>query len=375
MRIVILGCSRVGATLALMLGKGGHEVSITDADSESFRRLGEEFRGRTVAGPDLDQETLLKAGVEVADAFIAATGRDNSNIMTAQIARFLFSVSTVLACVQDPLRAEVSRSLGIETLCTTSVVTGILLDHLLERQPQGSAGHWEFSPEMRQSYSADMPMPEELARRRAAAVEDSHPNYTIIAGGGKVGYQLARTLVWRSDEVLVLEKQPRRYQVLHNELGGIAHFGDACEIPTMAKAGMEKADLVVSVTGKDDDNFVICQIAKRWFGVPRAIARVNNPQNEAIFHKLGIKETVSATKVLFQLIERDVVTSELVPLSLLRQGNLELITVDVPRKSRAANIPVKKLTFPKGCLLAAVIRGDDCRVVTGTRSCSPMTPL
>ena len=364
MRIVILGCSRVGASLALMLQAGGHEVSVVDEESESFRRLGGNFRGRTVAGPDLDQEILRRAGVEVADACVTATRRDNSNIMTAQIARFLFSVRTVLAFVRDPLRAEVSRRLGIETLCTTSLGTEILADRLQEKKPRDTAGHWEFSPEAQQTYAPDLPMPEELAQRRSAA-EGTGPSYTIIAGGGKVGYQLARSLVWRGDEVLILEKRPRRFQMLHDELGGVAHFGDACEVRTLAKAGMERANLVVSATGRDDDNFIICQVARRWFGVPRTIARINNPQNEAVFHRLGISETVSATKLLFQMIERDMVTSELVPLSLLRQGNLELVTVDVPRKSLAVNIPVKDLAFPKGCLLAAVIRGDDCRVVTG----------
>lgn len=364
MRVVILGCGRVGATLALMLERERHDVSVIDKESESFRRLGENFRGRTVIGIGLDEDTLRRAGLEGADAFLAVTNGDNSNIMTSQIAKFLFSIPRVLARVYDPLRAEVCRELGVETLCITSLGSGTLLDRLFDRPSQHIDHYWGLTQEMRRIYAPDLPTPQQLAKRRAGS-DPKRGGYTIIAGGGKVGYQLARTFVRRGDEVLVIDKRPQRYQMLHDELGGVACFGDACEIRTMVSVGMERADLVVAVTGDDEDNFVICQVAMRWFGVPRAIARVNNPRNEEIFHRLGVNETISATRLLFQLIEQEVVTSDLVPLSLLQRGNLELVTVDVPQKSPAASIPVKKLNLPQGCLLAAVIRGDECVVVTG----------
>ena len=353
-----------------MLEREGHDVSIIDKESESFRRLGENFRGRTVVGIGLDEDTLRRAGIEGADAFLAVTNGDNSNIMTSQIAKFLFSIPRVLARVYDPLRAEVCRELGVETLCITTLGSGTLLDRLFGRPSQHIDHYWGLTQEMRRIYAPDLPTPEQLAKLRTSA-DPKRAGYTIIAGGGKVGYQLARTLVWRGDEVLVIDKRPQRYQMLHDELGGVAYFGDACEIRTMVTVGMERADLVVAVTGDDEDNFVICQVAKRWFGVPRAIARVNNPHNEEIFHRLGVNETISATRLLFQLIEQEVVTSDLVPLSLLQRGNLELVTVDVPQKSPAAGIPVKKLNLPMGCLLAAVIRGDECRVVTGDTILQP----
>ncbi len=370
MRVVILGCGRVGATLALMLESERHEVSIIDKDSESFRRLGETFSGRTLVGIGLDEDILRRAGLEGADAFLAVTNGDNSNIMTSQIAKFLFSVPRVLARVYDPLRAEVCRELGVETLCITSLGSSILLDRLFGRPSQHMDHYWGLTEEMHRIYAPDLPTPQQLSKRRASG-DSKRAGYTIVAGGGKVGYQLARTLVGRGGEVLVIDKRPQRYQMLHDELGGVAYFGDACEIRTMVNVGMERADLVVAVTGDDEDNFVICQVAKRWFGVPRAIARVNNPHNEEIFHRLGVKETISATRLLFQLIEQEVVTSDLVPLSLLQRGNLELVTVDVPPESPANRIPVKKLNLPRGCLLAAVIRGEECRVVTGDTVLQP----
>ena len=126
---------------------------------------------------------------------------------------------------------------------------------------------------MRHLYAADLPTREHLAARRANAKE-KRPDYIIIAGGGKVGYQVGRALIEKGAEVLILDKRPSRYQMLHDELGQAVFFGDACEIRTMARVGMERADLVVAVTGDDEDNLVICQVAKRWFGVPTAIGAV-----------------------------------------------------------------------------------------------------
>jgi trk system potassium uptake protein len=128
---------------------------------------------------------------------------------------------------------------------------------------------------------------------------------------------------------------------------------------------MERADLVVAVTGDDEDNLIICQAAKRWFGVPRAIGRVNNPANEDTFHKLGIEETISATRLMYQLIEQEVATSDLVPLSLLRRGNLEVVEVQLQSDSPALNVPIRNLNLPAGCLLTAIVRGNKSQIVTG----------
>ena len=128
---------------------------------------------------------------------------------------------------------------------------------------------------------------------------------------------------------------------------------------------MERADLVVAVTGDDEDNLIICQVAKRWFGVPRAIGRVNIPSNEDTFHKLGIEETISATKLMHQLIEQEVVTNDVMPLSLLKRGNLEVVEVKLPPDSPALDIPIRELSLPSGCLLTAILRENYAQIVTG----------
>ncbi|MGH9201889.1 MAG: potassium channel family protein, partial [Vicinamibacterales bacterium] len=138
--------------------------------------------------------------------------------------------------------------------------------------------------------------------------------YTIVVGGGKVGYYLARELVGEGHEVLIIEQDPAKCERIAEELGDIVLKGDGCEATTMEKAGFGRADMVVAVTGDDEDNLVCCQVAKVKFSVPRTIARINNPKNEAIFKRLGIDTTVSATAAILAQIEQELPTHHLIPL-------------------------------------------------------------
>jgi len=353
-----------------MVDSEGHEVSVVDMDPSSFRRLGEGFGGRAISGVGISADVLMDAGIVNAAAFLAVTNGDNTNIMAAQIAKVLFQVPRVMARIYDPLRAEVYREMGIETLCITTLGAGIFHDRLLDREYQGIDDYWNLTHEMHRLYAAALPTPQQLAGKRAAQ-KNGHPDYIIIAGGGKVGYNLGRALLRKGDEVLILEKRPSRYHELHDELGEAVFFGDACEIRTMVQVGMERADLVVAVTGDDEDNLIICQVAKRWFGVPWAIGRVNNPANEDTFHRLGVEETLSATRLMYQLIEQEVVTSDVIPLSLLRRGSLEVVEVKLPPDSPALSIPVRALTLPPGCLLTALLRGNKAEIITGDTRLRP----
>lgn len=135
MRVVILGCGRVGSTLAATLTRAGHQVCVIDRDQSAFdkaiQRLGADFSRETVLGIGIDEDTLRQAGIEEADAFVGVTSGDNTNIVAAQIARHRFHVPKVLARVYDPIRAEAYREAGVETICTTAISTGILQDLLL----------------------------------------------------------------------------------------------------------------------------------------------------------------------------------------------------------------------------------------------------
>jgi trk system potassium uptake protein len=131
--------------------------------------------------------------------------------------------------------------------------------------------------------------------------------YVIVIGGGKVGYYLSKHLLDRGYEVTLIEKDPRRAEVLNSALGEIVMVGDGDEMAFLSTTGMERADVVVAVTGDDEDNLVACQLAKGKFHVPRTIARVNNPANVHVFTALGIDVPVSATELLMGLIEAEII--------------------------------------------------------------------
>ncbi len=126
MTIVIVGCGRVGARLAQRLEKGGHQVAVVDDDRETFLRLGANFGGQTFQGSGMENEVLARAGTRGADCVIAVTGGDNRNLMIAQMAQHIFDAKRVVARLHDPIRAATFRKLGIETLCTTTVIEGLL---------------------------------------------------------------------------------------------------------------------------------------------------------------------------------------------------------------------------------------------------------
>lgn len=131
MKVVIVGCGRVGARIATNLDRQGHDVSIIDMQTAAFRRLEPDFSGRAVTGTGIDEDVLRSAGITEADAFIAVTDGDNRNLMAAQIAKVIFGVEKVTARVYDPVRAETFRAMGIETICSTTTMSNIFLDSVI----------------------------------------------------------------------------------------------------------------------------------------------------------------------------------------------------------------------------------------------------
>lgn len=130
MKVVIMGCSRVGGRLAGLLDAEGHSVTIVDIDANSFRWLPPDFKGTALTGNGLDQEVLKRAGIKEADAFVVATQGDNRNIMAAQVAKHIFHVPKVVCRIYDPLRNELYSTLGLETISPTTVVTRMLKEKL-----------------------------------------------------------------------------------------------------------------------------------------------------------------------------------------------------------------------------------------------------
>ena len=133
MKIVILGCGRVGATLADMMGRAGHTVSVIDQSSDAFQRLSPDFQGTTFVGIGVDEDVLIRAGIREADAFAAITNGDNRNIMASQIAKEMFKVKRVVCRIYDPIREETYRELGLETFCPTLIGSQMIFNTLTEK--------------------------------------------------------------------------------------------------------------------------------------------------------------------------------------------------------------------------------------------------
>jgi trk system potassium uptake protein len=131
MNAVIMGCGRVGARVAALLDHTGNHVTVIDTDSRAFRRLPAAFGGETIIGTGIDEDVLRRAGIEAADAFIAVTNGDNRNIMAAQVARLIFNVPEVVCRIYDPVREDTYRRLGLTTVCPTTTMSAIILDHVM----------------------------------------------------------------------------------------------------------------------------------------------------------------------------------------------------------------------------------------------------
>jgi trk/ktr system potassium uptake protein len=180
--------------------------------------------------------------------------------------------------------------------------------------------------------------------------------YVIIVGAGKVGLNLARELIDKGNEVTLLEADRRRYLVVEAELGYVAQYGDATELWVLERAGVQRTDLVIAVTGDDEDNMLVCQVAKEKYECERVIARVNNPRNLQHFKLLGIQPVVSATDLILRLIEHEVPRYGLVHLLALEEERLEIIELEVQSGAPAAGRRVADVDLPQGSLVISVLR-------------------
>jgi trk/ktr system potassium uptake protein len=180
--------------------------------------------------------------------------------------------------------------------------------------------------------------------------------YIIIAGAGKVGWNLARELLDKGHEVTVIEDNRNRYTTVEQELEHNIQYGDASELWVLERAGISRADMVIAVTGDDEDNMLICQVAKEKYLVDQIIARVNNPRNRQHFDLLGVKPSVSATDLILRLLEHEVPEYGLVHLLDLQEEQLEIIEMLLGKDCGVTGRRVGDLKMPEGSLLISVLR-------------------
>ena len=179
--------------------------------------------------------------------------------------------------------------------------------------------------------------------------------YIIVIGGGRVGYYLTKALLDEGHEVLLIEKNAAICNTITDEMGSICFRGDGCETVTLAEIGTGRADMLIAVTGDDEDNLVACQVAKHKFNVPCTIARIRNPGNENIFKKLGVDVAVGSTSIILEHIEEKVPTHPLTHLLTLSDKGLEIVEIKIPPESTTVGKSVKELSLPEESKLVLVI--------------------
>ncbi len=180
--------------------------------------------------------------------------------------------------------------------------------------------------------------------------------YIVVIGGGRVGYYLIKALLNEGHEIVLVEKEESICDAINDELGSVCVRGDGCETAVLADVGTDRADMVIAVTGHDEDNLVACQLAKHRFKVPRTVARVLNPQNETLFKKLGIDVTVTSTNIILENIEAEVPTHLLTHLLTIRDRGLEIVEMKVPAGSAVVGKALRDVTLPANSVLSLIVR-------------------
>jgi len=196
--------------------------------------------------------------------------------------------------------------------------------------------------------------------------------YAIVAGGGKIGANVARTLLRFGHEVTLIEQRRDRFERIGTEFEHQVQLGDATELYVLERAGIGRPpDLVLALTGDDEDNMVICQLARERYGVEKVIARVNDPRNQPHFDLLGITLTVCASSSVVALVEHEVPEHELIHLLELRKENLEIVEVQIDEGSPSAGKRIGSLALPEGARLISVMRGGAAEIADGSTELKP----
>lgn len=183
--------------------------------------------------------------------------------------------------------------------------------------------------------------------------------YILIVGAGKVGYFLAKRLYQSKHTVSIVDKDRQICEEIAKELEILVINGDGCDPKILEEAGVQRADVVAAVTGDDEDNLVICQLAKEKFSIQRTVGRVNNPDNEHTFSELGIDVPVDSTKIIAKIIEEEVSFSDFVNLMSFKRGKLAIVRLDLPSDAPVINKQLKDINLPKDAVLVSIVRGEE----------------
>ncbi len=190
--------------------------------------------------------------------------------------------------------------------------------------------------------------------------------FAVIVGGGKVGSYVARVLREENYDVTIIEQDPAACDRVRKETDASVRCGDGCEPNVLEDARIKEADVAIAVTGHDEDNLVVCLLAKREFNVPMVIGRINNPRNEWLFtKKWGVDVAVSSPHIIARLLQEEITLGDVVSLLKLHKGDVALLEYTLPESSKLQDAEIKDIGFPSGCIIASIIRGKEIIVPRG----------
>ena len=352
MKIVVIGYGRVGSRTVAALVERGHEITLIDKETSRLGRASHLEGVDLVQGNGIDVDVQREAGMGEADLLLAITFDDNVNLMAAQVARTHFHVPRAIARVYEPSHAEATQEdPKLTVVCPTLLAAELIVAQVDLAASQPSAERIPAEP------------PKVQARPRVDATDESR--YIIVAGGGKVGVNLARELYESGHEVAVIERDSQRAAALSNKLDCPVFIGDSSTHDVLELAGATNARVFVAATGSDQDNLIACQVAKKVFGVPKTIARASNPKNEEVMARLGVDSTVSSTAIIQQVIERELPTVRIKTLLSLQDGAFQILEYPVDDTSPAAGHLVRDINLPPESNLIAILRGNTTVVPRG----------
>jgi len=346
MKIIVIGYGRAGSQFVKKIDIRAHEVVVIDKESSVLERADVPKGVRVFIGNAIDEDLLREAGAESADVILALTRDENTNLMIAQIARVVFNVPKVIAIVYDPQREASFHEAGIETLAIA--VAGA---ELLAARVEGRAGVSGTAVE------AWRPTGEAGARVPLRPLEAQDGSfYVIVVGGGLVGFYLARNLLKNGHEVTIIERNPDTFELASRQIDCPVVLGDGSTIAVLEQAGASRANVLCAVTDHDQDNLIACQVAKYHFGIPKAIARVKNPKNEAVMSRLGVDTTVSSTAIITNVIESELPATRARTLASLGSCGVGLMEYHLTQASPVVGKKARQIKLPPNCSMVSILR-------------------
>jgi trk system potassium uptake protein TrkA len=352
MKIVVIGYGRVGSRTVAALIERGHEIALIDKEASRLDRASHLEGVELIQGNGIDVDVQREAGMGEADLLLALTFDDNVNLMAAQVGRSHFSVPRAIARVYEPTHAEATQEdPQLIVVCPTLFAAKLIVEEVDIAASQTTDDRIPTVP------------PKAQPRHRTGTTDEAR--YILIAGGGKVGVNLARELYENGHEVAVIERDNARAAALVNKLDCPVFIGDSSTHDVLETAGAPRARVFVAATGSDQDNLIACQVAKKVFGVPKTIARASNPKNEEVMARLGVDSTVSSTAIIEQVIERELPTVRIKTLLSLQSGAFQILEYPLDANSPATEKLVRDVDFPPESNIIAILRGNNTVVPRG----------